>query len=367
MAVILQKIRGNIGRSVYEALDKLRYTPLKSRIFIKPNIVDLFKPDEPYITNPQIVGGVIDYLKDKEINNIIVGEEPVGKNAKKIFKTSGYTKLCQRKNVRLIDLNGAERMQIKFRDNNLLLPKVIFEREYINISKFKTHIQTMVSLGLKNQKGLLSFLDRKQFHKDLHSNIAHLANIVRPNLSIIDATNGIEGNGPGGMGREVKNIDLLICGTDFLATDVVATRLMGIEPQQVPHLAMARNLGVGSFDSKIIGRDLKKLKMNFLLPSNHHRIFNSYYWWTDEICSGCSSLMGKLKKEVFKRPPLLIKLFYYGFFKRLDFVTGNLERAPHGYNKVICIGDCTRKFARRYNFPIAYGCPPKAEDIKKFI
>jgi len=332
MAVILQKIARNIERSVYEALDKLKYTPSVSRVFIKPNIVGLFKPNAPYITNPRVVGGIIDYLKDKRIEDIIVGEGPIGKNVEKIFKTSGYTKLCQRKNVKLIDLDDAERIQVKFRGNTLLLPKVVFESEYINVSKLKTHIQTTVSLGLKNQKGLLSFQDRKRFHKDLHSNIAHLVNIVRPNLSIIDATNGVEGNGPGTMGREVKNMNLLICGRDFLATDVVATQLMGIEPQQVRHLVIARDLNLGSFNDRVTGENLEKLKMNFLLPTDHHRIFNIYYWWTDEICSECSSLMGELKREIFRRPILLMKLFYYAFLCRLDFVTGNTKRFPSAHH-----------------------------------
>lgn len=367
MAVILEKIGRDIEDSVCKALDKLQYIPSKPQVFIKPNIVNLFKPNTPYITNPRIVAGAIDYLKDKNINDIVVGEGPVGKNVKKIFETSGYIKMCRRRNVRLIDLNDVERIKVKFRDRNLLLPKVVFEREYINVSKLKTHIQTTVSLGLKNQKGLLKFGDRMKFHKDLHSNIAHLANVVRPKLSIIDAINGVEGNGPGTMGKEVKSINLVICGTNFLETDVFATRLIGIGPQKVRHLVIARDLGIGSFEGKVISEDLERFKMNFSLPSDCHHIFNIYYWWSDEVCSGCSSLMGELKREIFRSPILLMKLFYYGFLRRLDFVSGNLSKLPSDHGRIICIGECAREFAKEYNLPIANGCPPEVEDILRKI
>ncbi len=367
MAVVLEKIKGDIKQSIHGALDRLRYLPSKPRIFIKPNIVNLYKPNSPYITNPRVIAAIIDYLKDININDIVIGECPVAQNAKDVFEMSGYTKLCRIKGVRLVNLNDVERVEVEFRKGMLSLPKIVFEREYINVSKLKTHVQTTVSLGIKNQKGLLSFIDRKQFHKDLHFNVAHLANIVRPDLSVIDATSGVEGNGPGAMGRAVKNIDLLICGTNFLETDVVATQLMGISPQNVLHLIIARDLGLGSFNVNIIGEDLKKFKMNFLLPSKCHRILNVYYWWTDEICSECSSLMAEIKRSALRNPVLLFKLFYYGLFKRLDFVSGGMRDLPYRYGKVICLGNCSKKFAEEYNLPIIPGCPPKLNEILRRI
>ncbi len=367
MPVIIEKIGKNIEGSVYKTLDKLGYIPSQRKIFIKPNIVNAHKPNAPYITNPHIIGGIIDYLRDKGAEEIIVGEGAVGKDSNEIFRVTGYTKLCQRKKVKLISLHGAERIQVGFNGTHIFLPKIVFESEYINVSKLKTHVQTTVSLGLKNQKGLLDIRDRKKFHKDLHDSIANLANVIHPRLSVIDATNGIEGNGPGVMGDEVKDINLLICGTDFLLTDFIGARLMGLNPDRIGHLKKAKDLGISLLNDKIMGEDLENLKMNFALPGDHYRIFNVYYWWDEEVCSGCSSLLGEIKNAVLKSPVLLLKIFHYGFLRRVDFVMGNREELPDGYGKVVCIGDCAKKLAVKNKLPIAYGCPPPLEYILKLI
>jgi uncharacterized protein (DUF362 family) len=365
--VIIEKIGKDIEGSVYKTLDKLGYAPSRKKIFIKPNIVNAHKPNAPYITNPRIVGGIIDYLVDKGVQEIVVGEGVVGKDSEEIFRETGYTKLCKSKKVKLISLHNAERIYVKLNGTLILLPKIVFETEYINVSKLKTHVQTTVSLGLKNQKGLLNIRDRKKFHKDLHSSIANLANVIRPHLSVIDATNGVEGNGPGRMGREIRNINLLICGTDFLLTDYIGAMLMGISPDRVNHLKKAKDLGISLLNDAILGEDLESVKMDFMLPTNYYRIFNVYYWWSEETCSGCSSLLGEVKNAAFKSPVLLLKIFYYGFFKRLDFVMGNIEKLPNGHGKVVCIGNCTKNFAAKNKLPITLGCPPLLKDIFKYI
>lgn len=363
MPVIIEKIKKDIEASVYRTLEKLKYIPCQRKIFIKPNIVNAHKPNAPYITNPRIVAGIIDYLVDKGVEEIVIGEGAVGKDSEGIFRATGYAKLCRHKKVRLIDLHNAERIQVEFNGAHIFLPKIIFESEYISVAKLKTHVQTTVSLGLKNQKGLLSIRDRKNFHRNLHESIAKLASLVHPRLSVIDAINGVEGNGPGSMGNEVQGINLLVCGTDFLLTDFIAAKLMGISPDQVRHLKKAKDFGISQLNDIIMGEDLEKLKMSFALPKDHHRIFNAYYWWSEETCSGCSSLLGDIKKEVFKSPLLLLKTFHWGFLKRLDLIMGDRAKLPDGHGKIICIGNCARRFAEEHKLPIVYGCPPLVKNI----
>ena len=57
----------------------------------------------------------------------------------------------------------------------------------------KTHLQTMVSLGVKNQKGLIPMETKKIFHKkDLHAYIFELSKVVQPTLTLVDAIYCIE-------------------------------------------------------------------------------------------------------------------------------------------------------------------------------
>jgi uncharacterized protein (DUF362 family) len=361
--IIIKKISNDIEKNVCDALTSLGYKPKRDSIFIKPNIANASKPDDPYITNPRIVGGMIDYLKYLGYTDIAVGEGPVGGDVDEIFKTSGFSSMCKEKGVELLDLNKVKRETIIGDFGEIELPTIIFESEYINVAKLKTHMLTTVTLCLKNQKGLLRIGDKRKFHQNLHQNIASLAKVVSPNLSIIDALNGVEGNGPGRMGRKVKDINILICGTNPVSTDAIASKFMGIDPEEVRHLILAKNAGIGDFSDIMIGEAIEEVGMNFEKPTDHHKIFNVYYWWTDETCSGCSSLLGDIKKKVSFSPKYLMKLFIHGFFFRLDLVTGKFSDPPINSGKIICIGDCTKKLAENHGLTWTSGCPPKVESI----
>jgi uncharacterized protein (DUF362 family) len=77
--------------------------------------------------------------------------------------------------------------------------------------------------------------------------ILDVAGVVRPRLAIVDGIVGMEGNGP--IDGTSKHVGVLVVGNDPVATDVVATRLMGFDPERVPYLVEAgRFLGQGAQD-----------------------------------------------------------------------------------------------------------------------
>jgi len=361
--VIIQRVSSTIKTAVYDALTAINYEPAKEKIFIKPNIVNPFLPDEPYITNPLVVAAIIDYLKNRGYHDIVVGEGPVGFEVKEIFEVCGYRQMCEEKKVGLVDLEKTKRIKI----NDIELPAYAIEREYINVAKLKTHLQTTVTLGLKNQKGLLKMKTKRIFHRDLHNNIVRLAQAITPDLTIIDALNGVEGNGPGRMGSEVKGLNLLLAGRNMLSVDMVGAALMGFDWQEVRHLKKAHEQGLGDYPKEVIGEQLAQVARKFKQPTNFQKFFNIYYWWTDTTCSGCSCLLGDMKVIALKNPYYLFRLFLNGFLRRLDLLTGHIINCPPNHGKVICIGECTRKIAQKHGFIWIKGCPPKPIDILKRI
>ena len=79
-------------------------------------------------------------------------------------------------------------------DGTLDVPKLLRDCEYVNVPTMKTHGQTMVTLGVKNQKGLLPMGQKKFFHKkDLHACILALSEAVRPDLTVVDGIYCVEG------------------------------------------------------------------------------------------------------------------------------------------------------------------------------
>jgi len=360
---IIKINKTSIESDVKKCLKEIGYIPKKNKVFIKPNIVSIFKPESPCITNPKVVAGIIDYLHDLGINDIIIGEGSVSPEFNKVVDTSGYSKLCKEKNVGLLNLYKTPRRKYNFLNGPLFLPKILDEYEYINVAKLKTHIQTTVSLCIKNQKGLLNIKDRKLFHKTLHKSIAELYKMIQPDLSIIDASNGLEGNGPGVMGKEIKNLNLLILGDDSWEVDAVATWLMGIKLSTVKHLTL---INKNSNKIRKYLREIKRYQKRFKLPSATYKFLKITYEWSENTCSGCSSKMSLIKQEAFRNPVLFLKLVYHSLFGRLCIITGKPENKERK-GKIICIGNCSKEFALKHGLNFVQGCPPKLKDILKAI
>ena len=362
MTLIIKKIRDSISTSVKLMLEELSYIPQKEKIFIKPNIAIPTWPSSPYITNSQVVAGIIDYLKEKGFDDIVVGEGPVPIDfpVEETFAVCGYKDMCREKGVAMLNLDLLPGKKI----NDLIsLPEIVFEREYINVSKLKTHYQTTVSLGLKNQKGLLSPGNKNLFHRNLHRNIAELASVINPSLSVIDASNGLEGNGPVDMGHEVEDLNLLLGGTNFLALDQLACTVIDIDPAHVEHLRLAEEKGfLGGLNDEIIkGERIERVFHPFEIPSLYWKKGNVYYYWSDYTCSKCSILEGKIIEKIDELPVELLEKLPF-----TAFITGPPKtHIPENFN-VYGLGKCASMYNRRLfnQSSIIHKCPP---DIDYFL
>jgi uncharacterized protein (DUF362 family) len=359
------RIGKGTSEGTYRALSDFGYKPRKKRILIKPNIAGAYHPGSAYITSTGVVEGTIRYLQDMGITDIAVGEGPVSTDSPHIFRKSGYSRMCKKTGAKLIDFYDTERVRMMNETGEFSVPGIVLDSEYINIAKLKTHINTGVSLCLKNQKGLLSLDEKRASHMRLHQSIASLYGSVRPDFSMIDATSGVEGNGPGAMGREVRNLNLLVMGTSALMVDFTSSMLIGVDPLNVKHLRMAARGRPPRFHKETLDL-IERHRMRFRPPSDHHRRLNTYFWWSDETCSGCTCAIADIKGQIIRNPARWPGLFHNGVLKRMDIVTGK-GAVPRNHGKVICVGNCTRELAKRNGFAWIPGCPPRTRDIVKQI
>ncbi len=116
----------------------------------------------------------------------------------------------------------------------------------------KSHSATGVSLGLKNLMGLI--WDRGYLHtRNLHKAIAELALVIKPDLTIIDATRALTSGGPGGPGKTAR-LDKVVAGADPVAVDSYAVGLTqwynkSFTGRGVKHIVAASELGLGEIDT----------------------------------------------------------------------------------------------------------------------
>jgi uncharacterized protein (DUF362 family) len=94
--------------------------------------------------------------------------------------------------------------------------------------------------------------------------------MVRANklgLVVIDASTAMEGDGPS-EGSLVK-MDLIIAGTNPLATDMVAANCMGFKPEEIPTFIWANKAGMnpaGLDGIELRGEHQRNVERKFVKP-----------------------------------------------------------------------------------------------------
>ncbi|MFX0010150.1 MAG: DUF362 domain-containing protein, partial [Candidatus Hermodarchaeota archaeon] len=205
---------------------------------------------------------------EQGIHDITIGEG-FGSNeaAEDAFKKLGYNLLKEKFGVKLVNTLDVPAEKIDMGcDFKVNFSSAPLKADYIiSLPVLKTHSQAHVSLGLKNLKGFINIASRKKFHgadpiKNLHYNVAKLANNIPPVLTIIDGIYTLE-RGPSMDGKAHRS-NILVASKDVVSADFIGAKLLGIEPSSVPHLAIAagdRNRPVDSSDIEIVGEKVESL------------------------------------------------------------------------------------------------------------
>jgi uncharacterized protein (DUF362 family) len=322
-------------------------------IGIKPNLVVAKPSSSGATTTPEIVEGLIEYLKSKGRNNLIIMEGSwVGARTSNAFKVCGYEDLSVKYNVPLVDLQKDEFKTYKVNGLTINVCDYVAKVDYlINIPVLKGHCQTRITCALKNMKGCIPNSEKMKFHvTGLHKSIAHLNKLLTQNLIIVDGMNGDlnfeEGDNPVQMNR-------IIAGKDPVLIDTYVAQLMGFSIKEVPYITIAEEIGVGTTD--LVNADIVELNKDEgtrkLTPSRRVQQLSAYIV-EDGACSACyGSLIYALER-----------LYEKGLLNKLEeklYIGQNFKNKQHDG---IGIGMCTSGFGK-----CVKGCPPKAKDIVEYL
>ena len=141
----------------------------------------------------------------------------------------------------------------------------------ISLPKFKTHGLTVMTGAIKNSYGFLPGAQKAQLHRAagtprrFHELVVDVFRLRVPELFIVDAVLGMEGNGP--ASPDLRDIGLILASDNAVALDATIARMMGIAPGRLRFLQRAREFGLGDYDEdriEVIG-EFKKL-IDFRLP-----------------------------------------------------------------------------------------------------
>ena len=260
--VDLAVVRGNPEKAVLKAIDLLggikQFVKRGQRVVIKPNMSFAKTPDEAANTNPQVVAAVAKACIEAGAKNVLVLDHTIQK-AELCLERSGIRKSCQSiERTHVIALNDEKFYQSvsvprgKVIKHLKIMKEVMSCDVLINLPTAKSHSSTGVTLGMKGLMGVI--WDREYFHAkaDLHQSIADLSSVVKPTLTIIDASRVLFTGGPAGPGK-IEKLNTIIAGVDPVAVDTYGVNIAmwydrKFEATNVKHIMAAHRMGLGNIN-----------------------------------------------------------------------------------------------------------------------
>ena len=342
-------------------------------VLLKPNAGRAVEPFTGITTHPQVVAAAIDFFQQLGAT-VRVAESPIlGFTAKETFQSTGITQVAAQRHVELIDLDARPPKSIPVPHGRVLsklriCPDVLEADLVVSIPVMKTHMHTVVSLGLKNMKGCLHSREKVRLHqldrpagfpdniKTLDAAIADLAEVLLPDFTLIDGAIGLEGLGP--SAGSAKPVGLFVAGVDCLAVDAVAAYLMGFDPSEVPHLRLAAQATGRCIETQAIATEPARLDslVNPFAPAPTE-LSVEYPGVVVHDCDSCSACLSTVVMLLQRYRTELLD--YAGPDRKFHIALGkSVENIPPG---TVLIGNCTA--TRKAHNLFVKGCPPVASDI----
>ena len=323
-----------------------------ARIGIKPNLVSPTPAGYGATTHPEIVAGIIEYLKERGYENLVILEGSwVGDRTEEAVHVCGYDALCSEYGTEFLDTQKDSHSLHDCAGMKLDICDAVTELDFlINVPVLKGHCQTRITCALKNMKGLIPNKEKRHFHSmGLHKPIAHLNTGIHQDFIVVDNICGDldfeDGGNPVQMDRILTAAAPVLC-------DAYVCSLLEYELSDVPYIQLAEELGVGRADlSKAVIRCLNQRENEVKISAGRKIVELKDAVEEVESCSACYGYL----------IPALDRLREEGLLKKLDTKI-SIGQGYRGKKGRLGIGNCTRGFECHLK-----GCPPTEGEIYEFL
>ena len=249
-----------------------RFVSSGDTVVVKPNICVGKESSTGVVTDPEMVAEVCRMVSECGARPVVAESPIFPLKAGKVFRKAGYGDFELTYGFPLVDIDSAENLEIKINEGKAIdhsvVPKLILTCDrLIDMPVMKTHLQTVVTLGLKNLKGVVVGEQKHIIHlSGLDQGIVDLNKVVRSDLIIIDGIVGMDGIGGPTQGNTVE-IGVIVAGDNVVEVDSVGIRIMGGDPRKVAHVRLAAEQGLGSLDGfETLGDSIESASRKLALP-----------------------------------------------------------------------------------------------------
>ncbi len=245
---------GALTRQVLEPLGGIQtFVKPGSKVVIKPNIGWDRNPDQAANTHPLVVKALVEEALAAGAKEVKIFDRTCNEERRCYVNSGIKAALEEIDDRRVKQFHPDKRKYVPVNiergksASQLSIYRDALEADcYINVPIAKHHSLSTLSLGLKNSMGILGG-NRGGLHFNLGQKLADLATVIKPELTVIDATRILLRNGPqGGNLKDVKVTNMLIASADAVAADAYATStLFKLKPEEIASTAAAYSMGLG--------------------------------------------------------------------------------------------------------------------------
>jgi len=228
-------------------------------VALKPNLLTKSSVEQAIVTHPAVFRAAVRIVKRHGGRPVLI-ESPAIHPLEAVMRKTGYDAIAREEGCRIADARctAVVRYEAGRRYRSFEVIRELLDADIVlNLPKFKTHSLTYVTGAVKNLFGLVPGLAKARWHLKTRSRSEFadflldlyevlLNGFVKPKvwLHVVDAVVAMEGEGPGTGGRP-RPVGALLAGTDAVAVDAVAVRLVGFDPGRVRTVTAAEERGLG--------------------------------------------------------------------------------------------------------------------------
>ncbi|MGV8084457.1 MAG: DUF362 domain-containing protein [Coriobacteriia bacterium] len=222
------------------------------RILLKPNFLSAARAEDAVTTHPAVFEAVA--LELMSVGAILsYGDSPGFGRTETVARRSGIAEAAEKLGVELADFTEGRKVEYSsgVSARQFVIANAALDADgIVSLPKLKSHGLTRMTGAIKNQFGCVPGFLKGETHAripDINAFSRMLVDLnlfLRPRLYVLDAVLAMEGNGP--RNGDPRWLNVLVLGSDPVAVDATACRIIGIEPHLVPPVKHGNAMGLGT-------------------------------------------------------------------------------------------------------------------------
>jgi len=331
-------------------------------VALKPNVVTGRVTAPGVTTDKRVVKAMIRLCQEAEAGRVMVVEGAgYFTETAKALELSGIKTMAEEMGAEVVDVDRSELVTLEVPrpliTDTVQVSKKFMEADVrINLPVMKTHDQLLVTLGVKNLKGVMPRQMKRRFHAiGVVKGIIDLNKAVPLDLTVLDAIVAMEGLGPS-FGPKVE-LNTVVASRDVWALDRVASRMMGFKPHELDYLVEAAEHGLydPADEPVVVGEPLSSYTYRFERPPTDLEFAEGITVISDGACSACR---GTIHSVIYD----LEQMKKMSEIRDLFIVVGSNAEPPDDLpNTPIIMGTCLKKHAGEGCY--VEGCPPNNDKM----